>query len=173
LKNSWNVKCLKWAHMTHLNIYNTSYGQKKGQESKCQFASCPLKINNCFEIGVYKWHVTYFWKFFNKGYNFALNFTLIRGLHKKMAFQSVKNLNFESFETPHLGSPRTRWHLDAAHVVNHREYYWSWFPPSMGRVESCEFVYARAPKMLQPRINQVVILFVQVYMNNWHACHLS
>jgi hypothetical protein len=25
--------------MIHLNIYNTSYGQKKGWESKCQFDS--------------------------------------------------------------------------------------------------------------------------------------
>jgi len=27
-------KCLKWARMTHLDIKNTSYGQKKSQESK-------------------------------------------------------------------------------------------------------------------------------------------
>jgi hypothetical protein len=26
-------KCLNWARMTHLNIRNTSYGQKKGQDS--------------------------------------------------------------------------------------------------------------------------------------------
>jgi hypothetical protein len=26
-------KCLKWACIVHLNIWNTSYGQKKGQES--------------------------------------------------------------------------------------------------------------------------------------------
>jgi hypothetical protein len=26
-------KCLKWACMTHLDICNTSYGKKKGQES--------------------------------------------------------------------------------------------------------------------------------------------
>jgi hypothetical protein len=30
-------KCLKWARMTHLDIWNTSYGQKKDQESNCQF----------------------------------------------------------------------------------------------------------------------------------------
>jgi hypothetical protein len=23
-------RCLKWAHMTHLDIWNTSYDQKKG-----------------------------------------------------------------------------------------------------------------------------------------------
>jgi hypothetical protein len=27
-------RCLKWVCMTHLDIYNTSYGKKKGQESK-------------------------------------------------------------------------------------------------------------------------------------------
>jgi hypothetical protein len=26
-------RCPKWAHMTHLDIFNTSYGQKKGRES--------------------------------------------------------------------------------------------------------------------------------------------
>jgi hypothetical protein len=27
-------RCLKWARITHLDIWNTSYGQKKGRESK-------------------------------------------------------------------------------------------------------------------------------------------
>jgi hypothetical protein len=27
------LRCPKWAHMTHLDICNTSYGQKKGRES--------------------------------------------------------------------------------------------------------------------------------------------
>jgi len=32
--------------MIHLIIYNTSYGRKKGQESKCQFDSRPLEVGN-------------------------------------------------------------------------------------------------------------------------------
>jgi hypothetical protein len=39
-------RCLKWARMTHLDIWNTSYGQKKGRESNCQFDSRPLKVKN-------------------------------------------------------------------------------------------------------------------------------
>jgi hypothetical protein len=39
-------RCLKWAHMTHLDILNTSYGQKKGRESNWQFDSRPLKVWN-------------------------------------------------------------------------------------------------------------------------------
>ncbi len=40
------LKCLKWAHMTHLDTSNTSYGQKKGQESNWQFDFRPLKVKN-------------------------------------------------------------------------------------------------------------------------------
>jgi hypothetical protein len=31
IKNLLKPRCLKWAQMTHLDIWNTSYGQKKGQ----------------------------------------------------------------------------------------------------------------------------------------------
>jgi hypothetical protein len=34
-------RCLKWARVTHLDTWNTSYGQKKGRESNCQFDSRP------------------------------------------------------------------------------------------------------------------------------------
>ncbi len=40
-------RCLNWACMTHLDIWNTSYGQKKCQESNCQIDSRPLKVGNC------------------------------------------------------------------------------------------------------------------------------
>jgi len=36
----------KWLHIDHLNIYNPSYGQKKGRESNWQFDSRPLKVGN-------------------------------------------------------------------------------------------------------------------------------
>ncbi len=36
-------RCLKWALIAHLDIWNTSYGQKKGRESNCQFDSWPQK----------------------------------------------------------------------------------------------------------------------------------
>jgi hypothetical protein len=39
-------RCLKWARIAHLDILNTSYGQKKGQESNCQFDSRPEKVEN-------------------------------------------------------------------------------------------------------------------------------
>jgi len=33
IANLLKFRCLKWAYMTHLDIWNTSYGQKKGGES--------------------------------------------------------------------------------------------------------------------------------------------
>jgi len=39
-------RCLKWARIAHLDIWNTSYDQKKGRESSCQFDSRPEKVEN-------------------------------------------------------------------------------------------------------------------------------
>jgi len=41
-----NRRCLKCARITHLDIWNTSYGQKKGRESNWQFDFWPLKVRN-------------------------------------------------------------------------------------------------------------------------------
>jgi hypothetical protein len=63
--------CLKWAHITHLDIWNTSYGQKKGRESNWQFDFWPLKVGNWLDSHACRWHVTYCWKALDEGYNFA------------------------------------------------------------------------------------------------------
>ncbi len=39
-------RCLKWACIAHLDIWNTSYGQKESWESNWQFDSRPLKVGN-------------------------------------------------------------------------------------------------------------------------------
>ncbi len=39
-------RCLKWACITHFDIWNISYGQKKGWESNWQYDSRPLKVGN-------------------------------------------------------------------------------------------------------------------------------
>ncbi len=62
------LKCLKWVHMTHLDTSNTSYDQKKGQESNCQFDSQPLKVGNHPDFLACKWSEIYHWKYLNKGY---------------------------------------------------------------------------------------------------------
>jgi hypothetical protein len=67
-----------------LSTYDTSYGRKKGKESKCQFDSQPPKVRNHLELHVYRKRATYCWKPFHKGYNFSLKLTLIENLHKKL-----------------------------------------------------------------------------------------
>ncbi len=94
-------KCLKWACMTHLGTSNTSYGQNKGWESNCQFDSQPLKVKNCPNFLVFKWHVKYDWKAFDEGSNFVSNFILIEGLHTKLWASKV-------VKVPILGNFKTR-----------------------------------------------------------------
>ncbi len=94
-------RCLKWARMTHLDIWNTSYGQKKDRESNWQFDSRPLKVRNQPDFLACRWRATHRWKALNKGYNFASNLISIRGFaHKVIASQSHRSPNFGNFKTP-------------------------------------------------------------------------
>jgi hypothetical protein len=70
--------------MTHLDIYNTSYGQKKGRESNWQFDSRPRKVKNQLNFLVFRWYMTCRWKALDKGYNFGLDLISIEGLHQKL-----------------------------------------------------------------------------------------
>jgi hypothetical protein len=84
VENLLEFRCLKWAHITHLDIWKTSYGQKKSRESNCQFDSRPLKVKNWLDFVACRWRATYCWKTFDKGYNFALDLISIGGLHTKL-----------------------------------------------------------------------------------------
>jgi hypothetical protein len=79
--------------MIHLSTYNTSYGQKKGWESKCQFDCQPLKVKNCLKLGACRWCATYIWKDLNKGYNYSLDLASIKGFHKKLWASKVVGIS--------------------------------------------------------------------------------
>ncbi len=114
-------RCLKWACMIHLNIYNINYSRKKGRESKCQFDSRPLKVKNHPKLHAWRWSVTYCWNFFNEGYKFALNFTSIRGLHNKLwASKIARVLILKILKFP-ICKSREKWHLGVAPMVNHKK----------------------------------------------------
>jgi len=55
-------KFLKWARIIHLDIWNTSYGQKKGRKSNYQFDSRPGKVGNRPDLLDCRWRATYRWK---------------------------------------------------------------------------------------------------------------
>jgi hypothetical protein len=58
IENLLECRCFKWACTSHLITWKTNYGGKKGQESKCQFDSWPLKVKNILNLLACKCHVT-------------------------------------------------------------------------------------------------------------------
>jgi hypothetical protein len=101
-------RCLKWVCMTHLNIWDISYGQKKGRESNWQFDSRPLKVKTRPNFLACRWHATYRWKAFNKGYNFILYFISIKGLHAKLWGPKVTRVPTLAISGLPLGNPGTK-----------------------------------------------------------------
>ncbi len=115
--------CLKWAHMTHLDFWNTSYGQNKGRESNWQFDSRPQKIKNQFDLLMCRWRATYHWKDFDEYYNFLLDLILIGGLQRKLWIPKVVGVPSLGISGLPLGSPGTKCHLDVSLVERHKVYY--------------------------------------------------
>jgi hypothetical protein len=77
-------KCPKWPRMSHLDIYSTSYGQKKSWESNWQFDSRPLKVRNRPDPDVCRWSTTYRWKDLKESYKFASNLASIGARSEKL-----------------------------------------------------------------------------------------
>jgi hypothetical protein len=116
-------RCIKWAHIAHSNIWNTSYGQKKGQESNCQFDSRPLKVKNRPLLDVWFGNATRRWKALDKSYNFASDLIVIWGLLAKLWGSKVPGVPFGAISGLSLGSPGKNNHLDVGSVESHRVYY--------------------------------------------------
>ncbi len=117
------LRYLKWVRMTHLNTFNASYDQKKGQESNWQFDSRPLKVMNHLDILACMWHVTYCWKFLDKGYNFSSNLISIKGLDTKLWAPKVTRVPTLGISKLPLGSPRKKCHLGVGPMARHKVYY--------------------------------------------------
>ncbi len=115
-------RCLKWAHMTHLDTSNTSYDIKKGRKSNWQFDSQALKVGNRPNFLACKWCVTHYWKFLDEVYNFALDLISIEGLHTKSWAPKSREFQLWGLGST-LGSLGTKCHLSASPVTGHRVYY--------------------------------------------------
>jgi len=116
-------RCLKCAHIAHLDIWNTSYGQKKGRESNCQFDSRPQKVKNRPTLLSCRGRVTYRWKALDESYNFASDHITIRGLLAKLWGSKVARVPFGAILGLPLGGPEKNSHLDVAYVESSRVYY--------------------------------------------------
>jgi len=116
-------RCLKWARIAHLDIWNTSYGQKKGRESNCQFDSRPQKVGNRPDLIRCRGRATYHWKALDESYNFALDHIAIQSLFAKLWGSKVMGVPFGAISGLPLGSPGKNSHLDVASVESCRVYY--------------------------------------------------
>jgi hypothetical protein len=116
-------RCLKWARIAHLDIWNVSYGQKKGLESNCQFDSQPQKVGNWPDLLSCRGSATYCWKALDESYNFASDHIAIRGLLAKLWGSKVARVPFGAISGLPLGSPEKNNHLDVASVESCRVYY--------------------------------------------------
>jgi hypothetical protein len=152
-------KCLKWACITNLDIWNTSYGQKEGRESNWQFDSWPLKVENQPDSLVCRWRVTYCWKALDEGYNFSSKFISIRRLNAKLWCPKVAGV-----PTLALGSLETKSHLDVGPVGSHKVYYkgeGGGFPQvrtMVSLVSPSHMWLVLAPKVFQLCTNHLVLV---------------
>jgi hypothetical protein len=154
----------KMGCIAHLDIWNSSYDQKKGRKSNWQFDSRPLQVGNRPDFFVCKWRAKYYWKALDKGYNFASDLIGIEGLCAKLCARKVAGVPIVRISRPPLGSPGTKSHLDAALVESYRVYYkgeGGGFPQVQAVVSlmspSCPW-FVLAPKVLQLCTNHLVLV---------------
>jgi hypothetical protein len=133
-------RCQKCPCMSHLNICNTSYVQKKGRESNWQFDSRPLKVEIRPDPGVCRWSATLLES--SQG-ELQVCFRLHpnqRSEQGVMSYQSPGSPNWDNFGTPPWESREKMPFGCRCGEVTQRILYggrW-WLPPSLGRGEFCE-----------------------------------
>jgi hypothetical protein len=176
--NLLKLRCLKWACMTHLDIWN-NYGQKKGRESNWQFDPRPLKVRNWPDLLACRWRATYHWKALDEGYNFSWDLISIWGLHAKLWAPKVVGISTLAILRLPLGSLGTKRHLDVSPVGSHRVYYkgeGGGFPQVQVVVSlvnsNCSW-FVLAPKVPQLCTNHFVLVVCRhVWINETHQFFL-
>jgi len=98
------IKCLKWALIAHLDIWNTSYGQKKDWELNCHFDSRLEKVKNRPNLLSCRGRATYRWKALDESYNLASNCISIQGLLAKLWGSKVAGVPIRAISRFSLGS---------------------------------------------------------------------
>jgi hypothetical protein len=110
-------RCLKWPPISHLDIYSTSYGRKKGRELNS------LKVRNRPDPGVYRQSVTHCCKYLEESYNFASDLVPIQGWGEKLWAFEVPKVKTGTISGLHFGSPKKKSYLDVGAGESRKEYY--------------------------------------------------
>jgi hypothetical protein len=77
-------RCLNWNRIGHLDIFSSSYGQKKSRESNWQFDSRPQKVGNRPLPDICSRSATRRWKALNESYKFGSKLVPIRVRGEKL-----------------------------------------------------------------------------------------
>jgi hypothetical protein len=94
-------RCPKWPRMSHLDIWSSSYRQKKGREFNWQFDSRLLQVGNRPESDVFRRSATCRWKALKESYKIASDLIPIGGLSKKLWMPKVPGVQIGTiFGTP-------------------------------------------------------------------------
>jgi hypothetical protein len=94
-------RCLKWACMTHLDIYNTSYGKKKGQESKLAIWLPTTKSQESTQLPCVQVACNRPLESFGRELQLCFrHHPNRRSEHEVIALQSCRSSNLGSFKTP-------------------------------------------------------------------------
>jgi len=96
---------------------------KEGPWVKLAIWLATTKSQNRPDFLACRWHITYCWKALNKGYNFALDLTSIKGLHTKLWAPKVARVPNLGISKLPFGSLGTKWHLGADPMARHKVYY--------------------------------------------------
>jgi hypothetical protein len=94
-------RCLKWVRIVHLDIWNTSYGPKKGRESNWQFDSQPEKSQESTQFTCLKMACNIplesSWRGLQRCFTLHLD---PRSARKVMGLQNCRSPNLGDFGTP-------------------------------------------------------------------------
>jgi hypothetical protein len=137
--------------------------------SNCQFDSWPLKVRNHPNFFMWRWRVTYRWKYLDEGYNFVLDLISIRGLHAKLWgpkvvrvwIVGILGLPGQNVIWVLVLLPCTKYIIRVKVVASPKSGPWwvLWI-----RVRSWLVL---ASEVLQLCTNQLVVWFVQVRVSDW------
>jgi len=102
------IRCPKWPRISHLDIYSSNYGQKKGRESNCHFDSRPLKVGNRPFDDIISRSATRRWKALDESYNFGLELVPIQVWSEELRPSKILGLQPGTVSGLQFGSPRKR-----------------------------------------------------------------
>jgi hypothetical protein len=106
--NFLECRCLKWACMTHLNIWNISCGQKKSWESNWQFNSRPLKVGNWPDFLACRWRATYLGKLSTRATTLLQTSSQSEVFRKSYGPPKSRESQVWEFRDSHLGVPEQK-----------------------------------------------------------------